>query len=151
MSKATVLLVEDSKIQKLANERTLHKAGYIVLNASDGEEALRTAHEKIPDLILLDMLLPKLGGPEVLRALKQDPATVRIPVIVLSSLPQTNELKVRLDGADGYFEKSRLFADVFGEREFVDSVEKVIREAKDRREAAAQTDSLALAAKAGKA
>ena len=52
-----MLLVEDSKVQKLQNERILHKAGYSVLTADDGEQALRLAHEKIPDLILLDMLL----------------------------------------------------------------------------------------------
>ena len=67
--KTTVLLVEDSKFQKLVNERMLHKAGYTVLNASDGEEALRLARETIPDIILLDMLLPKLGGREVMQAL----------------------------------------------------------------------------------
>ena len=76
-----VLLVEDSKIQKLANERILHKAGYIVLNAADGEEALRLAREKIPDIVLLDMLLPKLGGREVMRALRADPPTAMIPVL----------------------------------------------------------------------
>ena len=65
--KTTVLLVEDSKFQKLVNERMLHKAGYTVLTASDGEEALRLARETIPDIILLDMLLPKLGGREVCR------------------------------------------------------------------------------------
>jgi CheY-like chemotaxis protein len=114
MSKATVLLVEDSKIQKLANERILHKAGYIVLNASDGEEALRMACEKNPDLILLDMLLPKLGGPEVLQALKKDPDTARIPVIVLTGLSQGNEAKLRNAGADGFFEKSRMFKGEWG-------------------------------------
>jgi CheY-like chemotaxis protein len=74
----TVLLVEDSKIQKLQNERILHKAGYWVLSAADGEGALRLAREKVPDLIVLDMLLPKLGGTEVLQALRQDPATALI-------------------------------------------------------------------------
>ncbi len=67
--KTTVLLVEDSKFQKLVNERMLHKAGYTVLTASDGEEALRLARETIPDIILLDMLLPKLGGREVITRL----------------------------------------------------------------------------------
>jgi len=137
MSKATVLLVEDSKIQKLANERILHKAGYIVLNASDGEEALRMASEKIPDLILLNMLLPKLGGPEVLQALKTNPDTARVPVIVLTSLSQGNEARLRKAGADGFFEKSRMFEDESGERDFTDTVERVLRESKNRTAAAA--------------
>src|SRR5438552_1790752 len=65
-----ILLVEDSKMLRLANERVLVRAGYEVTTAQDGEEALRVAEEMHPDLILLDMLLPKLSGPEVLRALK---------------------------------------------------------------------------------
>jgi DNA-binding response OmpR family regulator len=62
MLRTTVLLVEDSRMRKVANERMLHKAGYLVLTARDGKEALRLARETIPDIILLDMLLPKLGG-----------------------------------------------------------------------------------------
>ena len=87
----SILLVDDSRFIRMANERSLARAGYSVVTASDGEEALRTARSRVPDLILLDMLLPKLGGPEVLRALRKDPVTASIPVIVLSSLPQTNE------------------------------------------------------------
>ena len=51
----TILLVEDNNIQKLANERILHKAGYTVLSAKDGEEALRLAREAIPEIILLGL------------------------------------------------------------------------------------------------
>ena len=71
--KTTVLLVEDSKFQKIANERMLQRAGYTVLNAPDGEQALKTARESLPDIVLLDMLLPKLGGREVMLALRADP------------------------------------------------------------------------------
>jgi DNA-binding response OmpR family regulator len=66
----TILLVENSKIQKIRNESGLHKAGYKVLSGAEGEEGRRVAREKLPDLILPDMLLPKLGGPEVLSAPK---------------------------------------------------------------------------------
>ena len=138
----TVLLVEDSKVQKLQNERILHKAGYSVLTADDGEQALRLAHEKIPDLILLDMLLPKLGGPEVLHALKQDETTARIPVIVLSSLSQTNSAKLKGEGAADYFEKSRLTADELGAEAFVEVVARVLRQSEVKNATAAVTDSL---------
>jgi DNA-binding response OmpR family regulator len=67
-----ILLIEDSKFQRIANERALVKAGYGVIQARDGEEGLRIARENIPDLILLDMMLPKLSGLDVLRALKGD-------------------------------------------------------------------------------
>ena len=105
---AKVLLVEDSKFLRLANERILTKAGYVVTSASDGEEALRFANEKLPDIILLDMILPKMSGPDVLRKLKQSPATATIPVIVISSLSQKNEKKLIDEGAAAYFEKSNL-------------------------------------------
>ena len=83
---AKVLLVDDSKFLRMANERALSRAGYEVSTAADGEEALRVAHDKLPDIILLDMMLPKISGPEVLKALKGNPATMNIPVIVLTSL-----------------------------------------------------------------
>jgi diguanylate cyclase len=104
----SILLVEDSRFLRAANERTLTHAGYQVLTASDGEEALRIASGRVPDLILLDMMLPKLGGPEVLQALRKNPITSAIPVIVLSSLPQKNETKLKKDGATAYVEKSKL-------------------------------------------
>jgi CheY-like chemotaxis protein len=106
-----ILLVDDSRFQRMANERALSRAGYNVVTASDGEEALLVAQVRIPDLILLDMLLPKLGGGEVLRALKGNPLTATIPVIVLSSLPQTNEVKLIKAGATAYFEKSKMQQD----------------------------------------
>ena len=91
-----------------ATEQTLARAGYSIVTAGDGEEALLIACAKTPDLILLDMLLPKLGGPEVLHALKNTALTAHIPVIVLSSLAQKNETKLVKDGATAYFEKSKL-------------------------------------------
>ena len=111
--KATLLLVEDSKLLRVANARVLTKAGYNVISAEDGEKALGLAQECLPDLILLDMLLPKLGGPgpQVLEALKKNPTTAHIPVIVLSSLSQSNEGRLKSDGAAAYFEKSRLESD----------------------------------------
>jgi CheY-like chemotaxis protein len=107
----SILLVEDSKFLRLASERALVRAGYSVVSTDDGEQALREAQQHIPDLILLDMLLPKLGGPEVLRALKKNPVTAQIPVVVLSSLSQKNETKLKRDGATAYFEKSKLHLD----------------------------------------
>ncbi len=106
----TVLLIEDSRFLRIANERLLAKAGYRVISAEDGEEALRKIHldREHPDIILLDMMMPKMSGPEVLKALKRDPATARIPVIVLTSLSQKNEAKLLSEGAAAYIEKSRL-------------------------------------------
>ena len=131
-----ILLVEDNKVQKLANERILHKAGYIVFNAADGEDALRVAWEKAPDLILLDMLLPKMGGLEVLHALKIGSATAAIPVVALSGLPQTNFAKLQAEGAADYFEKSRLIEDPNGEEAFLSMIEKTLKRSKKQNEEA---------------
>ena len=107
----SILLVEDSRFLRMAIEQVLVRAGYKVLTAGDGEEALRIAYSRIPHLIVLDMLLPKLGGPEVLQALKGSALTAHIPVIVLSSLSQKNEAKLKQAGAVAYFEKSKLELD----------------------------------------
>lgn len=103
-----ILLVDDSKTILRANERVLLKAGYEVVTAEDGESALQLAGEHMPDLILLDMILPKLGGPEVLERLKANPATTDIPVVVLSSLTEKNRQKLIEAGAEEYVEKNSL-------------------------------------------
>ena len=103
-----ILLVEDSKFLRLSTDRALTKAGYEVVCAGDGEEALRLARQHSPALVLLDMMLPKVSGPDVLKALKQDPATSGIAVMVLTSLSQKNAKALEKDGAAGFFEKSDL-------------------------------------------
>jgi CheY-like chemotaxis protein len=101
-----ILLIEDSKLQRVANGRALVKAGYEVIHAADGEEGLRSARENIPDLILLDMMLPKVSGVDVLRVLKGDVLVKHIPVIVLSGLGQANEAKLLKEGATAFLMKS---------------------------------------------
>jgi CheY-like chemotaxis protein len=103
-----ILLVEDSKFLRIATGHALTRAGYEVSSANDGEEALLLAHEKLPDLILLDMLLPKMSGPDVLKALKKDPSTKAIPVVVITGMSQKNAARLQQDGADGFLEKSAL-------------------------------------------
>jgi CheY-like chemotaxis protein len=103
-----ILLVEDSKFMRMATERALARAGYEVSTALDGEQALSIAREKRPDVILLDMLLPKMAGPDVLKALKKDPATAGIAVVVFTGLSQKNAARLQQDGACAYLEKSEL-------------------------------------------
>jgi len=106
-----ILLVDDSKFFRLSTERALARAGYSVISVADGEEALQAAREKLPDLILLDMLLPKMSGPDVLAALKKDPSTQAIPVVVVSGLSRMNADRLQHDGADEFLEKSALDLD----------------------------------------
>lgn len=104
----SILVVDDNVSLQIAFRKTLTSAGYQVRLASDGEEALRLVKERTPDIMILDMLLPKVSGVEVLRTLKQNPVTKQIPVIALSGLPRTNEAKLLKEGAVSYLEKSRL-------------------------------------------
>ena len=106
-----ILLVEDSKFLRAAMERVLARAGYTVVSVGDGDEVWRIAANRLPDLIILDMLLPKLSGPEVLRSLKQNVLTAQIPIVVCSSLSQKNEAKLVREGACAFVEKSLLLKD----------------------------------------
>ena len=108
MSHVRILLVEDSKPLRRENEGALQRAGYEVICAEDGETALEMAQEGHPDLILLDMILPKMTGPEVLRHLKSEAKTKDIPVVVLSSLSEKNRQKLLEEGAEDYLEKGAL-------------------------------------------
>ncbi|MGH7374761.1 MAG: response regulator [Candidatus Rokuibacteriota bacterium] len=106
---ARVLLAEDDRFLRKAAETALKRQGFAVLPAVDGEEALRMARAETPDIVLLDLIMPKLQGFEVLRAMKADPATAKIPVIILSNLGQESDVKQAMEaGAIGYFVKANL-------------------------------------------
>lgn len=104
-----ILLAEDDRFLRKAAETTLRRSGFTVLTAVDGEEALRLARAEGPELILLDMIMPKLQGFEVLRILKEDPATAPIPVIALSNLGQEQDVRQALEaGAAAYLVKANI-------------------------------------------
>ncbi len=104
-----ILLAEDDRFLRKAAETALKRHGFSVLPAINGEEALRVARAETPDAVLLDLIMPKLHAFEVLRALKADAATARIPVIILSNLGQESDVKQAMDaGAAGYFVKANL-------------------------------------------
>ena len=121
-----ILLVDDSKFLRLATERALARAGYAVSTAIDGEQALRLARETVPDVILLDMLLPKMTGPDVLKALKSDPVTAGIAVVVFTGLSQKNAVRLEKDGAFAFLEKSEMELDKGCER-FLSALAKIVR------------------------
>ena len=104
-----VLLAEDDRFLRRAAEARLRRHGLEVLTAADGEEALRVARTEPLDLVLLDVVMPKLEGFEVLKALKQDDATARIPVIVLSNLGQERDVTQAMAlGAIAFLVKAHL-------------------------------------------
>jgi len=129
-----ILLVEDSRVIRRENQAALLKAGYEVVCAEDGEVALKMAHELTPDLILLDMIIPKINGPEVLQQLKKDPATSGIPVVVVSSLSDKNREKLMEVGAEEYLEKNSLMPSR-GVNLLPEKLEPIIRKINGRKEA----------------
>jgi CheY-like chemotaxis protein len=124
-----VLLVEDSKFLRMATERALTNAGFEVVSASDGAEGLRLARQHLPAVVLLDMMLPKVSGPDVLKALKADSAMAKIPVMVLTSLSAKNAAALEKDGAAGFFEKSDLMLSA-GPNSLVAAVQKMLNSPK---------------------
>lgn len=104
-----ILLAEDDRFLRRAAEATLRQQGFAVTVAADGEEALRLARDAPPDLVLLDLIMPKVHGFEVLRALREDPRTAAVPVIVLSNLGQEADVQRALEaGASAYLVKANL-------------------------------------------
>lgn len=81
-----------------------------MISAADGEQALRLEHEHLSALILLNVMLPKMTGPEVMRILKNDPITAEIPVMLLTGWSQQNATRLEKAGASGYFREVRLDA-----------------------------------------
>jgi len=101
-----ILFIEDeSALQKTFGE-VLKQEGYEMISALDGEVGLRLAKSQKPDLILLDLVLPKLHGFEVLKELKENQETKEIPVIVLTNLEATEDIERAIElGATAYLVK----------------------------------------------
>ena len=102
----TILVVDDDpEILSMLQARFEHRK-YKVLTASDGKEALAVAKRSRPDLMILDVMMPSKNGWEVARALKQDPITEGIKVVMLTAIgEQMNEMTSPLYGADAHFDK----------------------------------------------
>jgi CheY-like chemotaxis protein len=114
---ARVLVVEDDRFLRRACEASLRQRGLDVVVAADGEEGLRLARAARPALVLLDLLMPKMSGLEVLRALKADDATRRIPVLVLSNSSRQQDVdEIMRLGAVGYLVKADLSLKALGDR-----------------------------------
>jgi len=105
-SKPVVLIVEDEAIFRVVFTGVLKGNGYTVHEAINGEEGLELAKSVKPEVILLDLVLPKLNGFEVLKVLKQNKDTSNIPVIVLSVLGEEDKMQMAFSlGANDYMIK----------------------------------------------
>ena len=107
-----ILLVEDDKFLRTVLEKRLSSEGFEVLTAIDGDEALEKIITEKPDLILLDIILPKKGGFIVLENIKKDPELKQVPVLIISNLGQEEDIKKGLSlGAIEYFVKAKVSID----------------------------------------
>jgi len=103
----TILIIEDEPILQKMLSLALAQEGYEVKNALDGEIGLKLAKEIKPDLILLDLILPKVDGFEALKELKESSLTKDTPIIVLTNLESTQEIERALAmGASTYLVKA---------------------------------------------
>ena len=108
MDEQKIVLIEDDKILSKVIQEELSESGLHVLPAFDGEDGLKLIKDNKPDLILLDLILPKKHGFEVLKELKQNPETENIPVIILTMLGQDDDIKKGFKlGAIDYIVKSQ--------------------------------------------
>ena len=115
MSPKRVLLVEDDRFLRRACEKSLRQQGFIVSTARDGEEALRAIHADPPDIILLDLLMPKVSGFEVLKDIRSDEKTRSIPVIILTnSSKETDIREIEALGVAAYLVKANLSLEELG-------------------------------------
>jgi len=121
MPKKILFIEDESSLQKTFSD-ILGPEGYEIISALDGEIGLRLAKTKNPDLILLDLILPKVHGFEVLKELKTDPKTKEIPVIVLTNLEEMGDVEKALElGATTYLVKAQYTLE-----EVVEKIKKII-------------------------
>jgi len=107
MEKKKILIVEDDPIFQKTLQEFLRSEGFDVASAVDGEEGIRMAKEKNPDLILLDIILPKKDGYDVIKEVKNQEATKNIPIILLTNLGGVHDVEKALElGATTYLVKS---------------------------------------------
>lgn len=108
-SKARILFIDDDNFLRKVYQAELSEQGYEVVLAADGQEGLEKAKISDPDLIILDMIMPKKSGFEVLTELQNDANIKNVPVIILSNLGQEDDVKKGLDlGAVDYLVKDNI-------------------------------------------
>jgi CheY-like chemotaxis protein len=104
---AKILLVDDDMTLHEMYAERLKGEGYVIVSAYDGEEAIDKAYKEIPDLILLDIMMPKINGIDVMKKLREDEKTDDIPIILLTALVQEiNKIKDMMKPCDQYLIKS---------------------------------------------
>jgi len=118
---STILCVDDEPTQLMLLRLSLTRAGYTVLEASDGEMAVEMAVKHQPDLIIMDLMMPKMDGATAIWHIKQNDSTKTIPIILLSAYIKGDQAKRAMDaGAEELISKSLILT------ELVDKVKRYI-------------------------
>jgi two-component system alkaline phosphatase synthesis response regulator PhoP len=129
MSKGKILVVDDEIYIVHILDFSLGMEGYEVVTALDGEQALEKLRSEKPDLIVLDIMMPKLDGYEVCKTVKGSPDTAHIPVILLSAKGRNVDQKMGFDvGADDYITKP------FSPRKLVERINQLLGQAVSERQ-----------------
>ena len=124
--KDRILLIEDDSFLVEMYTTKFELEGFEVISAEDGKKGLDLALQEKPEIILLDILMPKMDGFAVLEALKKDKTTLNIPVVLLTNLGQKDDVKKGFEkGAVGYLIKAH-----FMPSEVVDKIMKILKESK---------------------
>ena len=106
MKDRTVLHIEDNEYNRKIVRQLLSRTSFRLLEAVDGEEGLKVAQRELPDLILMDVQLPKLSGLDATRLLRADPRTANIPLVVVTSFALSGDDRRAIDaGASAYLAK----------------------------------------------
>jgi two-component system cell cycle response regulator DivK len=106
MSAKTILYVEDNEANRMIVRDLLKRTSYALIEANDGEAGVATALERRPDLILMDIQLPKISGMEAMRRLRAEEATAHTPIIAITSFALSgDEQKAKEAGATAYLAK----------------------------------------------
>ncbi|MBV6868641.1 twitching motility response regulator PilH [Xanthomonas euvesicatoria] len=120
---ARILIVDDSPSQLLGIQRSVEKLGHETITATDGAAGVEAAKESLPDLVLMDVVMPNLNGFQATRTLKREPTTQHIPVILVTTKDQdTDRMWGMRQGARAYITKP------FSEDELLEVMERVFNQ-----------------------
>jgi two-component system cell cycle response regulator DivK len=123
MTVKTILYVEDNEVNRRIVQDLLRRTSYRLIEAPDGEAGLEMARRERPDLILMDIQLPKISGIEATRTLRREPATAAIPIIAITSFALAgDEQKAKEAGATAYLAKP------YSPRDLLEMIRKLVPE-----------------------
>ena len=119
-----IMIIEDDRFLSSLMKARLEKEGFAVIQAFDGEEAMEMLKQELPSLVILDLIMPKVTGFEVLQMISITPQLEKVPVVIVSNLAQDSDIeKARQLGAREYFVKVKISID-----DLISKIETLVRQ-----------------------